>query len=317
MKEAELAFALLRGAIDGTVPALGDRPIETSTWWGVFKLMQRHHVVALSHSVAAKCGVPREVIMPWLAEREKATDWYRYQLDVQNDITDVMQKNGIPFSILKGTHLAQYYPQPELREFGDIDIFFGDRHPAADEVARRELHVAVDTKPHHHTKYIYRGVSVESHYDYFNRHYPASNLQYNKMLATVDDPATFDVLHFLRHAAIHFADKGLKLRDLCDWIFLVERCGKVDWNKVRTEVKRFGMSDFVNTLDSTTHLRLGKASLLWDDNPTGMESRFEEDILLGGRAAKGYGENGWKRRLAFGDSAASLLIHKAISHLSH
>ena len=34
---------------------------------------------------------------------------------------DTMKRHGIETLVLKGTHTAQYYPQPELREFGDLD----------------------------------------------------------------------------------------------------------------------------------------------------------------------------------------------------
>lgn len=315
-EEIDIAFALLRSAISGEAPALDNKPIETDVWWNVFKLVQQHHVVALCYDAAALSGVPRKVIMPWLAEREKAVEWHHYQSGVQQDIVNVMQRNDIPIRVLKGTHLAQYYHQPELREFVDLDFYFGDRHTEADELARKELHISIDTKPHHHTKFNYRGVTVESHYDFFNRHYPASNRKYNCILASLGTSTTFDVLHFLRHAAIHFASQGLKMRDLCDWAFIVARASDVDWNMVKATMKSFGMSDFVATLDSVTHSRLGVASPLWDNCPTGFDKKLEKDMFQDSHAG-GKRDSGWKRSLAFNDSSISLLIHKVISHLSH
>ena len=315
-EEIDIAFALLRSAISGETLVLDNKPIETDTWWNVFKLVQQHHVVALSYDGATRCEVPRKVIMPWLAEREKAVDWHCYQTDVQHEIVGVMQRNNIPARILTGTHLAQYYPQPELREFVDLDFYFGDWHKEADELAQKELHIAIDTKPHHHTKFDYRGVTVESHYDFFNRHYPASNHQYNCILASLGRSTTFDVLHFLRHAAIHFASQGLKMRDLCDWAFIATRASDVDWNMVKATMGRFGMSDFVATLDSVTHSRLGVASPLWDNCQTGFDEKLEEDMFHSSLIGKKR-NRGWKRSLTFNDTAISLLIHKAISHLSH
>jgi hypothetical protein len=318
VNETDIAFALLRSTIDGTVPEL--EPMGASQWWQVFRLMQRHHVVAISYMAAARCQMPREVLMPWLSESEKATDWHRYQLTVQQDIVDIMQRNGIPCMVLKGTHTAQYYPESELREFGDLDLYFGDRHAEADEVARRELKVTVDETPHHHTRYSYRGVMVESHYEFFNRYYPGSNRHYNSMLASMEPSPTFDVLHFLRHAAIHFAAQSLNLRDLCDWVFLANGCNNVDWNRVETEVKRFGMSTFVATLDRITRSRLGTSSPLQGDCPDGLATQMENDIIYGGLPGgtiRQYIHNRWKRHLAFNDNEISLLTHKVISHLSH
>lgn len=318
MTETDIAFALLRSAIDGSVPKL--EQIETNMWWSVFRLVQRHHVVALTYDVAVRCEVPRAVLMPWLSEREKAIGWHRYQLKVQQDIVDTMRQNNIPVTVLKGTHTAQYYPQAEMREFGDLDLYFGDRHAAADEVARRKLNVTVDVTPHHHTKYDYRGVTVESHFEFFNRYYPGSNKRYNQMLASMGASQTFDVLHFLRHAAIHFAAQRLSLRDLCDWAFIVANGKEVDWRTVETEMKRFGMSMFAATLDGITHSRLGIASTMYKGTPSDYLIPMENDIFHGKQSdntPSQYLHSRWKRRLAFGDSEPSLLLHKAISRLTH
>lgn len=293
--------------------------MDAHRWWPLFKLLQRHHVSALASLAVERMDVPREVKIPWLNEREKAIDWYCYQLEVQRDIVSIMQKHGIETVVLKGTCLAQYYPWPELREFGDLDLYF-PCHKEADDVAHRVMGVDIVGDVHHHTKYDYRGVTVESHYDFFNIHYPGSNRRYNRMLASRVSSPTFDVLHFIRHAAIHFADNGLKLRDLCDWALLVSRDKDVDWNTVKSEVGRFGMNDFVATLDRVTYTWLGVASPLRLGAPNGAAERMVDDIFNSHSQKDGfqqYFQNHWKRKLAFGDSAASLLFHKAVSRLSH
>lgn len=318
--EADIAFALLRSAINGEAPALGDTPIETETWWSVFKLMQRNHVAALASMAVEHLDIPREVKIPWLAECEKAARWFRYQLEVQQDIVDTMKQNGIDTLVLKGTHLAQYYPNPEQREFGDLDLYFYNRHVKADEIAKRKLKVTVDNKPHHHTKYNYRGMTIENHFDFFNRHYPSSNKRYNKMLVAMEPSPTFDVLHFLRHAAIHFAANGLKLRDLCDWAMLVSNGKDIKWEKVADVMKRFGMTRFVATIDDVTRTRLGIASPLQGIAPAGASQHMVNDIFSNKQhdgAVKQYFHTRWKRRLAFSDSLTSQLLHKITSHLSH
>jgi hypothetical protein len=69
-----------------------------------------------------------------------------------------------------------------VRQFGDLDLYFFDRHDEADEVARRELHVQVDNHSHHHTRYELRGITIESHYDFVNTPYPPSNRNYETLL---------------------------------------------------------------------------------------------------------------------------------------
>ncbi len=316
--DVDITFTLLKSALDGSTPELGS--MDVSRWWSLFRRMQQNHVAALTYNATARCEVSRDVLMPWLSEREKGIDWHRYQSGVQKDIVDTMLRNGIRTLVLKGTHLAQYYPEPELREFGDLDLYFFDSHAEADRVAQRELKVTVNTEPHHHTRYNYRGVTVESHYDFFNNYYPGSNKPYNKMLASLAPSPTFDVLHFLRHAAIHFAAKGLNLRDLCDWVMIVTNGKDIDWNTVEREINHFGMAPFVATLDEITRTRLGIASPLHFCAPADAADHLIHDIFYSKphpTAVGQYFHSRWKRRLAFGDSLPSQFLHKTLSHLSH
>ncbi len=203
--------------------------MSAQNWWSLFRLLQRNHVAALVSEVFDKMPKemlpPRAVLIPWLAERDKATEWARYQKDVQDDIVDTLQKHGIQTLVLKGTHIATYYPHPELREFGDLDLYFFDKHDEADRVAKKD----------HHTKYDYRGVTVESHYDFVNTHYPPSNRNYETLLKEQVPSPTFEVLFLLRHMACHFAASRITLRDLFDWTLTCRALNdKVDWGRVPT-----------------------------------------------------------------------------------
>lgn len=177
--------------------------MSAQNWWSLFRLLQRNHVAALVSEIFDKMPKemlpPRAVLIPWLAERNKATEWARYQKDVQDDVVNTLQKHGIQTLVLKGTHIATYYSHPELREFGDLDLYFFDEHDEADRVAKKELGVSISDKSHHHTKYNYRGVTVESHYDFLNVHYPPSNRRYETMLkeliSTSDSHSSFITHH--------------------------------------------------------------------------------------------------------------------------
>ena len=181
MKEIDIAFALLRAALEGQGPET-DRTRRLSRWWRLFRLLQQNHVAALTADTDGCPEVPREVLMPWLAESDKAERWHRYQAEVQQDIVDTMKQHGIETLVLKGTHTGTVLPMPERRRFGDLDLYFYDRHDEADRVASEVLKVEVGNDAHHHSKYNYRGVTVESHYDFLNVHYPPSNRRYEALL---------------------------------------------------------------------------------------------------------------------------------------
>ncbi len=333
MTEQEITFRLLRSALNDTTPDVG--VLEPQQWWSLFRLLQRNHVAALVSEVFDKMPKemlpPRAVLIPWLAERDKATEWARYQKDVQDDIVDTLQKHGIQTLVLKGTHIATYYPHPELREFGDLDLYFFDKHDEADRVAKKELGVSISDKSHHHTKYDYRGVTVESHYDFVNTHYPPSNRNYETLLKEQVPSPTFEVLFLLRHMACHFAASRITLRDLVDWTLPCRALNdKVDWGRVQDIATEYGMSSFVRALSIVAEHQLGiSMPLQLSNGPDDIADRdlFERDIVYGSvedHAADGIGRLGWKfrrwnalawkRRMVYSDSSLSLWLASLTSH---
>lgn len=329
MRERQLVYNFLRAALTGEKPDMGH--VETSEWWSLFRLLQRNHVLALCYDAAVTSGVPREVLLPWLAERQKAVEWHRYQKQVQQEIVDAMASHGIQTMVLKGTHIAQYYPYPETREFGDLDLYFYDRHDEADRVAREVLKVQVSNDSHHHSKYDYRGVTVESHYDFVNVHYPPSNQRYEAMLKEMVPSPIFEVLFLLRHMAVHFAASRLMLRDLVDWTLTCQALEQqVDWAFVQHTVEDFGMKPFMNALSTIAYQRLGyPSSLQIAQGDDASIERLEQDIVYGSpgtddRLTDGLARLmwklrrwqalGWKRGMVFNDSKISLLVASLSSH---
>lgn len=303
--------------------------METHQWWGLFRLLQANHVAALTADTVARLEVPREVKIPWLAERDKAERWHSYQEEVQQEIVDCMQKAGIETLVLKGTRLSQYYPQPELREFGDLDLYFYDKHDEADEVAHRQLKVTVSNQAHHHSKYNYRGVTVESHYDLLNTHYPPSNRRYEARLKKLIGTPTFEVLFLLRHMAGHFAASRITLRDLVDWHLLMKaEKGNVDWDMVAKVVEEGGMTRFMDVLNTIVSQRFDNRQPATGSN---LISRVEHDIVFGGDTLRGdeeydgfsrlawklrrYRANRWKQPLVYAhDTRLSLLLSTLFAH---
>lgn len=314
--------------------------MSAQNWWSLFRLLQRNNVAALVSEVFDKMPKemlpPRAVLIPWLAERDKATEWARYQKDVQDDIVDTLQKHGIQTLVLKGTHIATYYPHPELREFGDLDLYFFDKHDEADRVAKKELGVSISDKSHHHTKYDYRGVTVESHYDFVNTHYPPSNRNYETLLKEQAPSPTFEVLFLLRHMACHFAASRITLRDLEDWALTCQALeDKVDWTLVNKTIEDYGMTEFVAVLNAIATQRLSVsmsqclAVLQSYSLNVSLVHKVEHDLVYGSEEADNKADGlerlgwklrrwralAWKRRMVFNDSPLRLLLTSLTSHI--
>ncbi len=329
--EIDILFALLRSALEGKRLELS-APVDASRWWHLFRLSQQNHVAALVAD-ALPPDTPREVLIPWMAERQKAEGWYNYQHDIQEEIVGLMSKHGIKTLVLKGTNTAQHYPVPETREFGDLDLYFYDKHDEADRAARTYLRVRVNNNSHHHSKYNYRGVTVESHYDFLNIHYPPSNRQYEKLLKELAPSPTFEVLFLLRHMAGHFAASRITLRDVADMALTCQALkDNVDWPVVLDAIRQYGMTAFAAAIGSIAKQRLGKPTPICMDGDSAAPSqtqlqRIEHDIVYGsiadhdndgidrlGWKVRRWRALTWKRRMVYNDNPVTLAISSLASH---
>jgi len=325
--DTDILFALLRGALEGRKIVLSS-PVETSRWWHMFRLAQQNHVTAMMTEALPE-EMPREVLMPWIAEQQKAEEWYQYQHGIQEEIVGTMAEHGIKTLVLKGTHIAQYYPVPVTREFGDLDLYFYDKHDEADRVARKELKVEVSNDVHHHSKYDYRGVTVESHYDFLNVHYPPSNRHYEALLKELTPSPTFEVLFLLRHMAGHFAASRITLRDIVDWALSCRALtDKADWQLIEKTISEYGMTDFAAAICQIAENRLGVRTPLGFSNINNCR-RIERDIIYGDKATTDKGVDGvarliwklrrwrvleWKRKMVYNDSPVSLMLSSLTAH---
>lgn len=350
VNEIDIVFALLRSALGGNQG--GERldpqrsTLSSKEWWHLFRLMQQNHVAALTAEVLPT-GMPREVLLPWLAEGDKAVRWHRYQQEVQQEIVDIMAHHGIETLVLKGTNTARHYPTPQLREFKDLDLYFYDKHDDADRVAREVLKVEVSNDAHHHSKYNYRGVTVESHYNFLNTHYPPSNRRYEALLkelistsdshsSFITHHSSFEVLFLLRHMACHFAASRITLRDLVDWTLTCQALAdKVDWQLVNKTIEDYGMTDFFAALNAiaTQHLGVSMSQCLAvlqsQCLDVSLVHMIEHDLVYGSEEADTKADGlerlgwklrrwralAWKRRMVFNDSPLRLLLSSFTSHI--
>ena len=336
MTELGMIYRLLRAAFDGGVPEMEEGKCTSQQWWQLFCLLQRNHVAAVTAEAVTRlpkeARPPREVLVPWLAECEKVRKWSQYQREVEREIIRVMGRHGVDTLVLKGSHVATYYPQPLLREYGDLDLYFYHRHAQADRIASQELGARVRTDAHHHSKYDYRGVTVESHYDFVNRHTPWSNRRYEAMLKRLAPTATFEVLFLLRHMAGHFASSRITLRDLCDWYLTWrKKAGEIDLAEVERAVAQFQMRTFVTALGILVERHFGyRIPIVRYALEDVVVERVERDIVYGSAGSqehpvenlgrltwkwRRYRANQWKYKLVYPSiSGLAILVSSLVSH---
>ena len=165
------------------------------------------------------------------------------------NIVQALRKHGIDPVLLKGQGISKYYPIPELRQCGDIDIYVGQENFAKaceviGEMSAPEDHQGdIASLKHFHTKIGSVFIEIHRFTDvYYPRRY---DLKYQKISdagmhsnlvpmdfvgAEVLTPSIdFNVFFIFNHFWHHFISDGVGLRQICDWVRLLHvNYGKID-----------------------------------------------------------------------------------------
>ena len=125
-------FALLRAALWGAPFAI-DGPID---WEAVMQIADFHGNSVLLADLAAKMDdddlpSPKMLAKMQTVMRDNLVHHLRLR-QILVSAVKLLREHGIEPILLKGFGLASLYPNPSLRQFGDIDIFVGldDFHEA-------------------------------------------------------------------------------------------------------------------------------------------------------------------------------------------
>ena len=118
-------FALLQSAI-------WDKPVAINgaiDWRAVMRLAEYHATLTLLCDVASRMPSdqqPDAEMLVWMKNQMRANLFFHMRLkQTLLQAVKMLRDNGIEPVLLKGFSLAQYYPNPNLRQFGDIDLFVG------------------------------------------------------------------------------------------------------------------------------------------------------------------------------------------------
>lgn len=162
-------------------------------------------------------------------------------------LTEKMERAGIPVLVLKGCGAAAWYPVPEYRKSGDIDLCFRDKESALAALSLLQeegWYRKQEEHAHHHICCCNSGgIDVELHVSLAETF---DNRALNEKLAellpvimrervyrdvmgiTLPVPAdAHQALQLLLHMLHHFLRAGFGLKLLCDWV--------VFWNQAEEE----------------------------------------------------------------------------------
>lgn len=349
-------FSLLRAEVSASTNASAREAMSAMTpsqWERVLQMAGAHNVVALVYEAIERLPEtqqpPRQVRLKFAVMADQSVQRFRQRSEVIGELLDLYDEAGIPIMIIKGVSIARLYPKPELRTFSDVDTYHFGQIREADALAAERLGITPDDDVHHHTKWRYKGVLVENHYDFINTKSHVSNRAYEQLLKAEAENAVesewqghkvrfasprFNALFLMRHMASHYAAERVSLRHLYDWKVFVEQCGsEVDWAEMYSIYDQFKMRPFVDAVRGILIDYLGLAPELLPkpvQEDKALEKRIINDILYSEFSVKcpqngavaivwwkmrRFWANRWKHRLVYRESWLYSFIQMTYSHL--
>ncbi len=229
----------------------------------IYNELKLHGIVAVPAPILHNLSMHFELREKWKQEIIRQVAYYHHYCFVEDNIPIT-----VPYVILKGTSAAKYYPYPECRTMGDIDIITKreDFHIAYQElvddgyiVVKKEKREIIFTK---------NDCIVELHFQFASLS-DADQAQYldNLIFDNINSshilPDFINGLVILEHISQHL-EAGLGLRQILDWMMFVDKCLSDDqWSGFETLVGKIGLKKLAIVTTHMCEMYLGLQKRKW------------------------------------------------------
>lgn len=216
----------------------GDKPsFEGLDYISLYKEMRDQTVLGFSNDLLETINLDDSIKEIWM--KSLAIDIFQFYsiLDEQQELIKLLEQNNLQSCVLKGTAAAKYYPNPEYRKSGDIDIIVTpDAFQSANEILLNNGYVLIDETDPRHNVFTKNGVEIELHRIFSYVKYEEGkvldelifNNIYNKVCTDIEGytyyslPDSINGLILLMHLNEHLK-YGVGLRHLLDWIMFANQ----------------------------------------------------------------------------------------------
>ncbi len=235
----------------------------------LFNEMKLHAISALPGSVLSSLDVPPELEKPWKENILHQIAFNAYYLFTQTHLPV-----RVPYVILKGTAAAQYYPYPEYRIQGDIDIMtkredFEHACLELKENGWEETTNGQDFERGRHRTFQKGNVIVENHAFFASMNDPIKAKIFDDLI--IDNitekhvlPDIINGLVLIDHINQHL-EEGLGLRQIIDWMMFADKCLKDDleWYQFKEIAEKTGLMTLAITVTRMCEIYLGLPVHKW------------------------------------------------------
>ena len=230
--------------------------------------MKRHALLSLAAPVLSRLIVQSDLREQWKKAVFQQLAYYTNYKFIQSRLPI-----EVPYVILKGTSASQYYPYPEYRTMGDIDIMTRrEDYECACEMLRgnnwRETTSTADQKRGRHRSFEKNGFVVEVHAFFASVNDPEKARYIDDLIIdNITDnhilPDMINGIVLIDHVNQHM-EEGIGLRQIIDWMMFVDKCLPDDkWQEFQKLISKTGMETLAITTTRMCEIFLGLSEHKW------------------------------------------------------
>lgn len=234
----------------------------------IYREMKKHALIALPANVLSTIEMPSDLRQKWKQDILQQISYYCNYVYLQNSLPI-----SVPYVILKGTSAAQYYPFPEFRAMGDIDIITrrNDYDCACKQLTDKgfvETTSLADKERGRHRTFAKNKYTVEVH-AFFASMNDVNKAKYfdDLVINSINNnhvlPDMVNGLVLIEHINQHM-EEGLGLRQIIDWMMFVDKClpdGK--WTEFEEYARKTGLESLAIAVTRMCELYLGLSEHEW------------------------------------------------------
>lgn len=199
---------------------------------GVYALLRKHAIHAIPAGILNDIDMSDDLKGKWKKQIFQQIYNYMSIVNEQDEILSALTKEKIPVVTVKGTSAAQYYPTPQYRAMGDIDLLVKkeDFHRAERTILACGYRTTEDDHDvDRHITLKKSRISVELHWRFASENVIDNPSEFDEILyqdiecgrTILSTPQNGLVL--LEHIAQHL-NAGIGLRQIIDWMMYVNKC---------------------------------------------------------------------------------------------
>ena len=270
-REVRAMLALLRAGLwGGTDPEMEKVfPLTQQEWNDVFLLSRRQTVLGLTYRgldfLADDMQPPMALAVKWMAHVDRIEAANAKMDKAVCSLFSKFAQNGVDAVLQKGQGMARMYPEPHLRECGDIDLYFPG-HDGVSDPLEGIFDAQRQKMPDDSWSYEADGVIIEHHPFLLDIQNPLRQKYIRSLIAEkgfekvpVGDADPVEVMvpapevnllllssHILKHAL----GVGIGLRQICDYAVACRYyADRIDPDGMRDIWHRAGLSRWSELLD--------------------------------------------------------------------